>query len=123
MNEVLGDYAVNKYHLHPRIASPTRLMRRPTEPTVTRRTGCSMPSGTAILLMDSTRMEKQRARRNTALTRAPKTSARAQPNVFFAVFFFDIWKMKKKTHKIEKLKVAIQRTEKSSLAAEKYLDL
>ena len=72
------------------MTSPTRLMSRPTEPTVTSNTGCSMPSGTAIRLMDSTKMEKHKAKRKTALTNAPNTSARAHPNVFFAVFFLDI---------------------------------
>ena len=34
-------------------------------------------------------MEKQRAKRNTALTRAPTTSARAQPNVLLSHFCLD----------------------------------
>ena len=42
------------------------------------------------LFKDSTRMEKQRATRNTELTKAPRTSALAQPNVFFDHFFGDI---------------------------------
>ena len=36
-------------------------------------------------------MEKQSANRNTLLTKAPNTSARAQPNVFLLHFFGDIW--------------------------------
>ena len=43
------------------------------------------------LFKDSTRMEKHRATRNTELTRAPRTSARAQPKVFFDHFLGDIW--------------------------------
>lgn len=35
-------------------------------------------------------MLKQSATKNTALTNAPNTSARAQPNVFFDHFFGDI---------------------------------
>jgi hypothetical protein len=46
------------------------------------------------LLNASTVMEKHNATRNTAFTSAPKTSARAQPNVFFDHFFGDIYKDK-----------------------------
>ena len=42
------------------------------------------------LLMDSIRMEKQRATRKTELTRAPNTSALAQPKVFLDHFFGEI---------------------------------
>jgi len=46
------------------------------------------------LLNASTVIEKHNATRNTAFTSAPKTSARAQPNVFFDHFFGDIYKDK-----------------------------
>lgn len=42
------------------------------------------------LLQASMVMLKHKATKNTALTRAPNTSARAQPNVFFDHFFGDI---------------------------------
>lgn len=42
--------------------------------------------------MDSIVILKQSATKNTALTSAPRTSARAQPNVFLLHFFGDIWK-------------------------------
>lgn len=41
-------------------------------------------------LIDSTRMEKHKATKNTALTSAPSTSALAQPKVFFDHFLGDI---------------------------------
>lgn len=44
----------------------------------------------AYLFKDSTRIEKHKATRNTELTRAPSTSARAQPKVFLDHFFGDI---------------------------------
>lgn len=46
------------------------------------------------LLKASTVIEKHNATRNTAFTSAPKTSARAHPNVFFDHFFGDIYKDK-----------------------------
>jgi len=46
------------------------------------------------LLKASTVIEKHNATRNTAFTSAPRTSARAQPNVFFDHFFGDIYKDK-----------------------------
>jgi hypothetical protein len=46
------------------------------------------------LLKASTVIEKHNATRNTAFTNAPKTSARAQPKVFFDHFFGDIYKDK-----------------------------
>jgi len=42
------------------------------------------------LLQASTVIEKHKATRKTAFTRAPRTSARAQPNVFLDHFFGDI---------------------------------
>jgi hypothetical protein len=45
------------------------------------------------LLHASTVIEKHRATRKTALTRAPSTSALAQPNVFLDHFFGDICKI------------------------------
>ena len=54
--------------------------------------------GMIILFIDSMRMEKHSASRKTALTRAPNTSARAHPNVFLLVDFFDI----RTTEKINK---------------------
>ena len=56
----------------------------------------------AYLFNDSTNIEKQSANRKTLLTRAPSTSARAQPKVFLLHFFGDIWrqgtvKVKEKT--------------------------
>lgn len=42
------------------------------------------------LLQASIVMLKHSATRNTAFTKAPKTSALAQPNVFFDHFFGDI---------------------------------
>ena len=46
------------------------------------------------LLKASTVIEKHNATRNTAFTSAPRTSARAHPNVFFDHFFGDIYKDK-----------------------------
>lgn len=51
---------------------------------------CSF-SGSTNRLKDSMRMEKQRASRKTALIKAPRTSARAQPKVFLDHFLGDIW--------------------------------
>lgn len=42
------------------------------------------------LLMDSISIEKHKAHRKTALTKAPNISALAQPNVFFDHFLGDI---------------------------------
>lgn len=64
---------------------------RPKVPTATNSLASWMISISINLLTASTVILKHNATRNTALTNAPKTSARAQPNVFFDHFFGDIY--------------------------------
>lgn len=54
-----------------------------------------LPKNVTYRLHASIVMLKQSATRKTAFTRAPSTSARAQPNVFFDHFLGDICKVKK----------------------------
>lgn len=70
---------------------PIKLTISPSAPTATSNWGSWIFSTSMNLLQASTVMEKHKATRNTALTRAPSTSARAHPNVFFDHFFGDIW--------------------------------
>lgn len=63
---------------------------KPITPTTSTSFGLCSDSGSTKRLSASTKIEKHRARRKTALMRAPSTSARAQPKVFFDHFFGDI---------------------------------
>lgn len=73
---------------------PMTLTTKPAMPTISSRMGLSISSTVTRRFKDSTRMEKQRARRNTALTSAPRISARTHPYVFFrdghrAICYYD----------------------------------
>lgn len=63
---------------------------KPEQPTYKISFGLWISSTSYRRFKASIKMEKQSATRKTALTRAPRTSARAQPNVFFDHFFGDI---------------------------------
>ena len=67
-----------------------RLIRRPRKPTIKIKLGSCMSSGIRNLLTDSMRIEKHKAHKNTELTKAPRTSALAQPNVFLDHRLVDI---------------------------------
>lgn len=69
---------------------PTTLISSPITPTTTSSFGSWIGSFSMNLLHASMVMLKQMATRKTAFTRAPNTSALAQPNVFFDHFFGDI---------------------------------
>ena len=73
---------------------PMTLTTKPAMPTISSKMGLSISSTVTRRFKDSTRMEKQRARRNTALTSAPRISARTHPYVFFrdghrAICYYD----------------------------------
>lgn len=63
----------------------------PITPTTRTKSGLCNFSGSTNRLKDSIKIEKHRARRKTALIRAPRTSALAQPNVFLDHFLGDIY--------------------------------
>ena len=73
---------------------PIRLTRSPRLPTISNNLGSLISSISTKRLSDSTKIEKHNAIRNTAFTKAPTISARIQPNVFFSVCHFEIWKTK-----------------------------
>lgn len=75
--------------------SPMTLTSNPRAPTATRSSGSSIGSRSIKRLHASTVILKHSATRNTALTRAPSTSALAHPKVFLDHFFGDIWKKSK----------------------------
>lgn len=73
---------------------PMILTRSPRPPTMTSSCGSCIFSISMNLLQASTVIEKHKATRNTAFTKAPSTSALAHPKVFFDHFFGDIWNIK-----------------------------
>lgn len=74
--------------------NPMKFTRRPAPPTISSNCGFSIFSTCTSLFNASTRIEKHNAIRNTEFTKAPRTSARAQPNVFFWVRHLEIWNIK-----------------------------
>lgn len=85
---------------------PIRLMNNPAPPTIRIRSGFSNDSGSTKRFNASTKIEKHKATRKTAFTKAPKTSARAQPNVllFSTLALLEYWKQKKFVKELNDLK-------------------
>lgn len=71
--------------------NPIRFTSKPIAPTTINSCGSWIVSTSMNLLHASTVIEKHRATKNTALTRAPRTSALAQPKVFLDHFLGDIY--------------------------------
>ena len=83
-------YSSKKLRLPLKRKRPIKLTKRPNIPTKIIKDGRWISSGLKNLFKDSTKIEKQSAHKNTALTSAPKTSALAQPNVFLDHFLGDM---------------------------------